>query len=431
MGKETIMMSKCTIAMVAMVATGMAVGCGSDPAGPLLPPPRAGEGVQIVMTSTIEAHFETERCMFYRVPADGLYVNREEVRYTPGSHHVLVFKTSYTDIPTTTLLGETVDTAGVFDCGANGATGDWDVVGVAGGAQSADGPPGVDGLPSDTAFKIEGGSLLLINAHYLNAGDKPLDAEIFINLHTIPAAQVTREAGIFFLFNPFIHVPAQSSSQAREVCPLAAGVTLVNAQSHMHARGVDYVADLLDASGTKMQELYTNRSWEHVVSKSMEPPLSISAGQMIDFRCSYVNNETHDINRGRTTRDEMCMFIGLYYPKDTKTEVCSMNNDWSGRYLGANWIGSGTATGLQTAGCLQAATASGSEVQGAIDACVVKACAGISAETSNAVRCLATRGYGMCAEMCGGAAADPAACMACSTEKCTPVMTTLAGTACP
>ena len=48
--------------------------------------------------------------MFYRVPAEGLYVNRQEVRYTPGSHHVLVFKTPYTEFPTTTIRGETVDT---------------------------------------------------------------------------------------------------------------------------------------------------------------------------------------------------------------------------------------------------------------------------------------------------------------------------------
>ena len=149
-----------------------------------------------------------------------------------------------------------------------------------------------------------------------------------------------------FLYNPFIHVAAQSSNDAREVCPLATDVTLVSAQSHMHARGVDYVADLVDASGSKLQELYTTRSvGTRRHRKPMDPPLTISAGQMIDFRCSYTNNETHDIYQGRTTRDEMCMFLGLYYPRDTKTEVCSMTNDWSGRYLGANWFGTGTATG--------------------------------------------------------------------------------------
>jgi hypothetical protein len=152
----------------------------------VLAPPPDGQGVQIKMTSTLEAGLETERCMFYRVPADGLYVNRQEVRYTPGSHHVLLYKTPYTEIPTTTIKGNTVDTQGVFDCGENGATGDWEILGTAGGAQDANGPPGIDGLPSDTALKLDGNSVLLVNAHYLNAGDKPLDAEIYINLHTVP-----------------------------------------------------------------------------------------------------------------------------------------------------------------------------------------------------------------------------------------------------
>ena len=74
-------MSRFTASMMALATAGMAaVGCGGgDPAAtPSLEPPPAGEGVQIVMTSTIEAHFETERCMFYQVPAEGLYVNREQ-----------------------------------------------------------------------------------------------------------------------------------------------------------------------------------------------------------------------------------------------------------------------------------------------------------------------------------------------------------------
>ena len=142
-------------------------------------------------------------------------------------------------------------------------------------ARSAAGCIGVSMLPSDTAFKLGGGSVLLVNAHYLNAGDKPLDAEIFINLYTVPAAQVTREAGIFFLYDPFISVPGESTAMAREVCPLSKDVTLVNAQSHMHKRGVDYVANLLDASGAQVQEIYTTSTWQHVVAKQMDPPVAL------------------------------------------------------------------------------------------------------------------------------------------------------------
>jgi hypothetical protein len=424
-------MSTFRISVVMLAVLGAGCG-GADPAVLSLEPPAPGEGVQIKMTSTLEAGLETERCMFYRVPAEGLYVNRQEIRYTPGSHHVLVFKTPYTDVPTTTIRGETIDTSGVFDCGANGATGDWEVQGVAGGAQSAAGPPGIEGLPTDTALKIDGGSLLLVNAHYLNASDKALDAEIYINFYTIAPAQVTREAGIFFMYDPFIRVPAQSASVAREVCPVSKDVTLVNAQSHMHARGVGYVANLLDASGAQVQQLYTTTTWQHVVSKRLDPPVQISAGQMIDFRCSYTNNETHAVSQGRTTRDEMCMFIGLYYPRDTKSEICSMTDDWSGRYLGASWIGNGTAGGLATAACLQAATQT-TAAMGDFDGCVVNACPAITAETSTAARCLASKGLGQCPTECAGTTGTnvTAECRACVVGICTPTMMTLAATVCP
>lgn len=421
-------MSTFRIPVVILMVLGAGCG-GGDPAVLALAPPPPGEGVQIKMTSTLEAGLETERCMFYRVPADGLFVNRQEIRYTPGSHHVLVFKTPYTDIPTTTIRGETIDTSGVFDCGANGATGDWDVQGVAGGAQSAAGPPGIEGLPADTALKIDGGSLLLVNAHYLNASDKALDAEIYINFYTIAAAQVAREAGIFFMYDPFIRVPAQSAGVAREVCTVSKDVTLVNAQSHMHARGVGYVANLVDTSGAQVQQLYSTTTWQHVVSKRMDPPVQISAGQMIDFRCNYTNNETRMVSQGRTTRDEMCMFIGLYYPRDVKSEICSMTDDWSGRQLGASWIGNGTAGGLATAACLQAATQP-TAAMGDFDGCVVNACPAISAETSTAARCLASKGLGQCPTECAGTTITTE-CRACVVGQCTPAMTTLASTACP
>ena len=109
-------MFKFRIPLVIVLLMGpIAVGCGDDgttgPSAVLAPPP-AGQGLQIKMTSTLEAGLETERCMFYRVPAEGLAVNRQEIRYTPGSHHVLLFKTPYTEIPTTTIDGRTVDTRG-------------------------------------------------------------------------------------------------------------------------------------------------------------------------------------------------------------------------------------------------------------------------------------------------------------------------------
>ena len=77
-------MSTFRISVVMLAVLGAGCG-GADPVVLSLEPPAPGEGVQIKMTSTLEAGLETERCMFYRVPDEGLYVNRQEIRYTPGS----------------------------------------------------------------------------------------------------------------------------------------------------------------------------------------------------------------------------------------------------------------------------------------------------------------------------------------------------------
>ena len=86
-----------------------------DGSGPMLAPPAAGQGVQYAMTTTIAASTEDERCQFVQTTKD-LWVNHEDVRYTPGSHHFILWNTPYTSIPTVNTAGTTVDTSGVFDC---------------------------------------------------------------------------------------------------------------------------------------------------------------------------------------------------------------------------------------------------------------------------------------------------------------------------
>src|SRR5262249_43691491 len=148
-----------------------------------------------------------------------------EVRYTPGSHHVLIYTTPYTSIPTMDIHGNTVDTSGVIDA-PRGGTADWKIDGVIAGSQSADAPPVVDHLPPDVAVKLAGGTVLLMNTHYLNTSQKPLQVEARINLYTVPAAQVTQEAGVLFYYDPIIRVPGNASAYAEMSCPVTSDITL-------------------------------------------------------------------------------------------------------------------------------------------------------------------------------------------------------------
>jgi hypothetical protein len=426
-----------SLSLIGAAALGIglaAAGCSDDagtpsPAGStpdLLPPPKPGEGVQLKMVSTLAAATETERCMFYQVPPEGMYVHSQEIRYTPGSHHVLVYMTPYKEIPTRTRGGQAVDTGGIFECGKGGPTANWEVNGVLGGAQKGDAPPIVGELPSDTAIVVPGGSVLMMNTHYLNASTRELQTDARINFYLVPREQVKQEAGILFLYNPFIHIPGNSRSRARMTCPVRKDITLVNGQSHMHRRGVDYAAYLTDATGNRLDELYTTHEWEEVIPRRFQPGKTLQAGQWIDYQCGYDNKEDRTVIQGLATTDEMCMFIGLYYPRDEQTEFCADDQMGDKQFLAARWIGNGSADGAATADCLSKAMDPSMRGTGAFYGCVVDSCDKISGPMTEATRCLVTSGQ-ECQEACKG---DGAGCGACLRQACTSPMSDLSAATC-
>ena len=391
-----------------------------------LEPPPAGQGTQYKMVTTLEAGQEIERVQFFQVPPEGLYVNREEIRYTPGSHHVLIYKTPYTTIPTVDMNGVTHDTSGVIDA-PNGGTGDWQVDGVVAGAQSADAPPVVDGLPPNVAVKLEGGTVILMNTHYINAATKPLTVDARVNLWTIPKEQATVEAGIIFYYDPIIRIGAHASGYAEMSCPVTADINVLNLQTHMHARGLGGQAFVIPP-GTPApapQMIYESKNWEQVPVKAFQPGMQIKAGSTLNYHCNYRNDEDRTIVQGATTKDEMCMLIGVYYPRDAKTELCSPDGTYDNFSLAGTWYGQGgTNTCGQALVCTQAATTEESSY-----ACLLGACRSATPALDDVAKCFYTT-QSVCKTQCK-ADADPSTCaQTCLQKACGDKVTTCQGTGC-
>lgn len=391
-------------------------GCQSDAAMPdpdhthmetlpPLDPPASGQGLQYKMISEIQPGQEIERCQFVVAPPEGLNVNHDEVRYTPGSHHVLLYRTPYPSIPTVDIRGQTHDTSGVFDC-AQGATADWSVNGVIAGAQSFSGGSMV-ALPSDVAVKVPGGAVILMNTHYLNAGTKPLTAETRVNVYTIPDGQMKQEGGLLFFYNPVISIPAGSSSTARMSCSVTSDITLTNIQSHMHKRAVNYEAFLYDKSGQNKESLYTNTDWENVPVKKFAPGKAVPAGSMFDYHCDYKNSEAHDIRQGPSTKDEMCMLIGSYYPRNPELENCRR----------PTWYGTGNKSCNLSLGCAVAAL--GSNNFSTVLDCVSDSCESVGKPLTDALFCVLEQASTGCSDKCQGPGGGE--CQACIAAACQPL----------
>lgn len=344
---------------------------------PLLEPPPEGEGYQFTMNTTIAAGAEAEHCVFVTGPAVEFFINRDEVRFTQGSHHFLLYETPYTAIPTMKEDGTPVDTSGVFDC-SDGPTDGWRITKLIGGSQNGTGDS-IARFPPGVAMSVASNRVLLMNAHYLNASDAEITPEVRINLWTIPEAEVTELGDILFIYNPIIRASAMKSEKAQWRCPVHTDITLVNVQSHMHARGLDYAVGLLGEA-----PFYTNDKWESVPVGRFDPGIEIPAGSTLEYYCEYMNDSTETIYQGPRSTDEMCMVIGSYYPADGRTANCL---NAAGNGFGGDWVGQGTATCNATVSCLFGAF-SGADVLRRITDCVQDSDPAVAAPMSLALTCV-------------------------------------------
>jgi hypothetical protein len=372
-------------------------GCSDDPApGPqpqssLLEPPAEGRGVQLRMSTTIDAGVEAEHCQLFHAPPEGLAIQRDEVRFSAGSHHVLVYLTPYQELPTVDDNGVDFDPASPVDC-SDGPTDSFQVTSLIAGSQNADGDSMVD-FPPGVAMRVPGNAVLLVNAHYVNASAEAIEPEVRVNLHSVPDEEVEIEGGLLFWYDLFVRVDAHGEGRATMSCPLPEAVRLGNAQSHMHARGVGYQAALLAPDGTRTA-IYENESWSNVPVKTWADGLEIPAQSRIEFSCDYLNAGDEPVWQGPRSTDEMCMLIGSYWPANTATSLCASDatDPFDTNFLGADWVGAGDSGCAATLECLDTALqAPGDPLPGVTD-CMLAARAESAPLTSDVARCILNGG---------------------------------------
>jgi hypothetical protein len=363
-------------------------GARIDEIPPLEPPP-TGKGIQLRMTKTVAPGIESYGCRLFQVPDGGLYVHEETVQFGRGGHHVLLYKTPYESIPERDENGRAIDNSEVHDC-SDGVTALWKVDSVLGGSEIFGHPGMLRGLPEGVAVHLPGKTVIVMSVHYLNVSPAPSVVDARVNWSTISSGEVKMEAGLLYLDNKLLYVPPMGTSTARVRCPVQSKVSLVNLQSHMHARGTSFSAITTDASKGTPLVMYETTKWIEPPVQSFDPFLMLHEGQTIEIRCDYASHEPRTIGYGPQSTDEMCQLIGPYFPRDERLEACA---DAHGEYA-AEWIGQGLSDGVTTRSCLECAPQIGGHEYAA---CIFDACPAISARVSAAVRCQLARGAGTCA----------------------------------
>jgi hypothetical protein len=257
---------------------------------------------------TVPAGAEEFRCIYAQLPADRDVVNVDHVEshYTPGSHHLLAYRSNLTSIPE--------EARGVWDC----SDGLWQI-NMRGSYYEAQRPNEEHKLPKGIAHKFQPGEVLIIQAHYINPTEKELAAHVEMTLHPTDPKGVEQEAGTIFFNNINILVPAHGTAKSNMRCELPTDIQLALLWSHMHERGVHFVVETDDEAAAKaLGTLYEEDDWAEPDQRAYPNDSSgvLHAGSHINFSCTFENPGEATYVFGQSAHDnEMCILHGMYWPR--------------------------------------------------------------------------------------------------------------------
>ncbi len=275
-----------------------------------------GGNVTFQFDTQVPAGQEQFKCIYGQFPTDGITaVAGAESHYTPGSHHLLAYRSDLKEIPD----GQT----GVWDC----RDGSW-FVHQRGSYYEAQQPNEERDLPEGIAHKFQPGEVIILQAHYINTTDSDIDAHVELKLHTVDLEDVREEAGTIYFNDTNIEVPPHARAGVTMTCPIPQDINLAFLWSHMHARGTRFVVKTDDPVAAERlgEVLLEEKDWAE--PKPREYPEGeqneLHAGSHITFSCEFQNDTDNAFRFGNSAEtNEMCILHGMYWPRMSQlSEQC-------------------------------------------------------------------------------------------------------------
>lgn len=169
-------------------------------------------------------------------------------------------------------------------------------------------------LPPGVALKIPAGKQLMMQSHFVNTHDEPMESESAVNMYAFEGTP-THQAD-YLALNELdgLRIPQGEFTVTRE-CAIDHDLSLLTVLGHTHQYGTLYKLELQDLAGN-WTELYHEtdgaklRNSPKELHYPPEAPLQIKAGQKWRYTCSWNNTTDHEIR----FPEEMCAAFMTYFP---------------------------------------------------------------------------------------------------------------------
>lgn len=350
---------------IAVVAcSGTLVACTGEPdfGAWTLPELTAEEGWSLRIPSfELAAGEERQSCFFLRAPdlagGEDYYISRVHMAVNPGSHHMNVFRVK-TIINLDPEMGEPI-TLGSHEgrliegfsnfytnpCWDSANWADWPLIANSQNSEIDD--PYTDWqLPEDVAIRMTPGEMLMVQTHYVNAGEQttPFGGRVGINFHRYGGDEPVEMGSLFATQQSIRICESNPKVTFSGTCRFPEGnITIEAVNGHFHSRGREFEVftwdGVSDTHPTEDEHLYTSDAWD-------DPPMLINldrsapSGGGVWWDCTYewrppVVETCDSVNEkdpqgqgdccytfgGNVNVGEHCNVFLYYYPRVEDTDV--------------------------------------------------------------------------------------------------------------
>lgn len=297
------------------------LGCGTDGTSSgveVLPnlevPEPPDNGLQVITPpfEDIQPGGDYEVCTW----TDKIFTETTDVKSTlafqtePPGHHVVLFYTLDKQPPGTQRVCTDTDMASFRYLTGNGSNGM------------------INAAPGDLVFRLPPGAQLVINQHFLNAGDEVLRGQSAVNVNFADKGPHYTPSGSMAIVNSGLDVAQGVTTQTMH-CNVENQFKLWYLIPHMHRWGNKITVDIT-RGGEKERTFDTDWAEQytfHPPEKRMEPtaPFTLNPGDQIDVSCTWNNDEGRNLPFGF----EMCVVFGQFVDEAGLGSKACDNAHWT------------------------------------------------------------------------------------------------------
>jgi hypothetical protein len=185
-------------------------------------------------------------------------------------------------------------------------------------------------IPAGIGFRVDAGRQLMIQTHWINATDAPIDGQVAFIVRAQAPSPSVQPAQLLNWGSTQISLGPNAAGTAHGECPVGADLHVFVVGGHAHQWGTHVTLGLRAAGAATATPFYDQTWTPHDtfdpprLTYPIATPMELHAGDTLTADCSYYNSTSSPI----IFPTEMCVGFAFFFPGDT--ELDCFDGAWPG-----------------------------------------------------------------------------------------------------